>query len=68
MLLNFKLIIQLLPYFIKLFKTAQEHINSGQTIEEIGRVFSCINQAFAHENKAEGSKILNDMWNTPKPK
>ena len=66
-LLLLKTFLQLLPQLIGLVKIAALRIKQGHDIEEIHRAFERIEDAFKQENRAEGAKKLNDLWNGSKP-
>jgi len=63
-----KTLIQLIPQIISLVKLANERLKQGAKIDEIKRAFEKIDEAFKLDDRAEGSRRLNNLWNNPDDK
>lgn len=49
-------------------KLANERLKQGAKIDEIKRAFEKIDEAFKLDDRAEGSRRLNNLWNNPDDK
>lgn len=56
------LFLKLLPQLYRLAKIASSRIKEGATIHEIQRSFERIEDAFSKKNRAEGARMLDDLW------
>jgi len=55
-------VIKIWPELYGFIKIAHSRIREGNDIETIKRSIRRVNEAFGQKNRAEGARMLNDIW------